>query len=380
MGGPLNMSVDHLVGNNGTQLFNLQEYFVVAYNFLNTQFTRIASNYGVATGGLDALGFDFFDAGSGHAGRNAWAIFRTNGTSVPAFNIVLEWRESAGGDWTLAGSISNDGIGIGGAIVDDGSDAWTGGTADVGADATADPRWSIGAGSELFTFNYENEAPGGTQFTNKEDLLRASGQIAATTSRSTLHMWADDDGVLFVFDDTINGSPNATYLGAYDPLAGNTQENAMPVIGVAEQNSGVLRMGTGFGIYGIGSAQEAGGLLPLRGKASGDVPGFYLDDFADSYAGAAWQPNNQLDVKANNMRRVGVLSASGSQTGHCGYLPTWIRNGYNLPINARNNNTPDRAFFAVASQVDRGIYPWHPGGPPGSVATRAGVQATWNGP
>lgn len=379
MAGLVYGSVDHIIGNTGSTTNNAQELFVAVYNFLNARFTRIAAYYGVAAGGLDGTGLDYWDAGTGQAAPQAFAVFRIGGNGIPSYNIILFWTNSLHPDWTFDGSVGNGtGVGMAAAARDDGLDAWNGTTANDGTDTTGTPRWSLGAATTIFTFDYFNE-PGGTRATNRDNLMRVPNVLvySAAGSREILHMWADDD-CFFVMSDQLDGRVYQLFFGAYDVIPGSTQADGMPAVALYEGNGRWMQPDGALGPYGT-TTQEGGGLLPLRG--GGGAPQYHLITHLGFTQSNSYQPNRQLDVQAWNMPRIGLVNVQGALIGQVGYFPNWIRYGVGIPTNARNNTTPDRAFFGnPGTDISRGVMPWHTAGPPGASVVRAGTQFTWNGP
>lgn len=379
MAGPVNGSVDHVLGNTGSTTNNAQELFVTINNFLASQFTRIAAYYGVAAGGLDGTGLDFWDAGSGQAAPQAFAVYRAGGNGLPNFNIILFWTNNLHPDWTIDGSVGNGLlVGMAAAIRDDGNDPWNGTTNNDGTDTVGTPRWDIGAANTIFTFDYLNE-PGGSRATNRDNLMRCPNNNLhlLATNRELLHMWADEDSVLLV-GDILNGNVYQLYIGSYDILAGNTQVDGMPAVALLEQNGRWMAPDGALGPYGT-TTQEGGGLLPLRG--GGGAPQYHLITHLGFTQSGTYQPNRQLDTQASSMPRVGLVNIQGGLIGQVGYFPTWLRYAADVPVNARNNSSPDRAFFGnPTTDVNRGVLPWHTGGPPGASVSRAGTQFIWTGP
>lgn len=373
MAGQVYGSVDHLLGNAGSIANNYNEMFVTIHDFVNTHWTRIASFWGSGGTGLD------YHDGVNPAAAQAFAVFRSPGNSMPPMNLAITYTDSVHTGWTIDGSTSPTSFcGLATAARDDGTNPWAGGTDDDGADTVANPVWTVGGASTLFTFDFFNEA-GGTRATQKDCVRRVGFNTLSTAgNRVLMHMWLDDDGIL-ILCDTFNASIYPHYNGAYDILAGNTHDDGLPGVCVYDQNGRWFVPDGTLGAYGS-TNQEGGALLPLRGS-SGLTPQFHLINHLGFEQSSSYQPNRQLDVPGRNMPRIGLVNAAGSLLGRVGHLPTWIRYGWNLPCNSRNNTTPHRAFFGNPATDDhRGVLPWHAGGPPGSNATRAGVQFTWTGP
>jgi len=289
------------------------------------------------------------------------------------------WTSSAHPDWTIDGSAGSAIlVGMAAAVRDDGLDAWNGTTVNDGTNTVGTLRWDIGAANTIFTFDYNNE-PGGSRATNRDNLMRVpfSTLYLSGTSRELLHMWVDDDGILIV-GDTLNDNCYQLYIGSYDVLAWNTQVDGMPAVALLEQNGRWMSPDGALGPYRT-TTQEGGGLLPLRG--GGGAPQYHLITHLGFTQSNTYQPNRQLDVPAKYMLRIGLVNIQGALIGEVGFFPTWMRYAVNVPVNSRNGTTPDRAFFGNPTTDDnRGVLPWHTGGPPGTVATRAGTQFTWTGP
>lgn len=370
MAGTVNASVDHLVGGNANGDHDVQEAFVAIFNFLDSQFTRIASNYGNSTAALDALGLDYFDASSGQAGRQAFGVWRTNGNAIPAYNIVLCWNASS--TWTsfyFRGSTASilDGVGLGAALRDDGTNAWNGGTANAGADAIGTPRWTVGGASTLFTFDHFNES-GGTRSSNKDNLLVAVDD-GLRGNTGIFHMWADDDSFMIVTDIGRNVEPGMLYIGPYTLLDEIT--HSLPLIGLNnwQTNTGIIQLNTN---YGQVTYDEGGALLPPVGSSN-------TFQVSHNLGGLNHYPNYQLDSPSYPISKISVFDVSGT-SGKVGYLPDWIKITKNISPYSRNNGSPsDLAFFRYWSPTHPWALalPWHSSGPPGQDANRAGTQFTW---
>jgi hypothetical protein len=377
MAGILSISKDHIVGGTSI-LFNYNEFFVSVYNFLNTKYTRIASNYGVAAGGLDGAGFGYHDAGSGHSAAQSFAVFRTNGNALPPYNIVLFWTNLLHPNWTFDSAGGNGPrCSIGAAIRDDGTDAWNGTTNNDGTDTVGTPRWTVGGASTLFTFNHFNE-PGGARATNKDDLMTIGHNQLGITNRDLLfHMWADDDTFLLV-SEAEAGKLWLTYIGEYELINGNTHDDGMPCVGMLEQNARWISTAGELGPYGA-TTQEGGGLLPPRG--GGGAPQYHVDTLPALAANSAFQPNPQLDIPSYVISKHAIVNRQGDPEdfGHVGAFPSWMLFGIDIPCNSVLPGPPFYAAFGANITSNRGVLAWDNTTPGRADASRTGTQFDWTG-
>lgn len=345
---------------------NNQELFVAIYNFLNSKYTRIASNFGAS-----GTGFDFFD-GANPAGENAFAVFRANSASVP-FNILLQWADvsafgtSPGNPGLLQGS-TGDGVGIMAAFREDGTNPWAGGTANAGADAKAATVWSAGT-STLHVLGRSNTT-GGTHATNKENthlLLDNSG----TGTFLRVHCVGDDDGFMILSDNADDGSYQACYIGAYTPRSGLTV--TYPLCMVINPN--------GFAFWGTTSSTTFGsttGNTSAEGGMVGAIPsddtrGLSLNYSLPSFE-TAFQPNGQAATPELDASDIGIMQRE-VHAGLAGFLPSALVTAVFNVSNHEVNAAGTRAYMATTTVAAlKWSIPWGGGSPPGTATSRDGVS------
>lgn len=369
MAGTITGLVDARVGDGASQsaALNNQEAFTVIYNYLNSKYTRVSSNFGSS-----GTGFDFHD-GTNPSGENAWAVFTADSASVP-FDILIQWADvnsfgsSPGNPGLLQGSIV-DGVGIMAAFREDGTSPWGGTTDDDGADTKGSTVWTPGT-STLHVLGRSNTT-GGSHATNKENTFSLC-DVATVGGFGRIHCVGDDDGLVIMTDHDDDGDYQGLYLGAYAPRTGLSIN--FPLCLIVNPDTTPVFWATGanntFGST-TGNQQMEGGMVG-RDESSG-VRGLSVNTNIGAFE-TAFQPNNQLASPELDASEIAILHRE-TQQGLSGFVPSALMAAVFNVNNHEVNAGGTRAYLAETTVAAlKWSIAWGGGNPPGTNTNRSGVS------
>ena len=342
-----------------------QEMFKGLFDFLDSQYTRVALQYGAG-----GTGTDYWD-GVAPFGENAFAVFRATSAANP-FDILIQWATddnfgtAPGNPGEMGGTAFTNGVGITIALREDGSSPWAGGTANAGADSKAATVWTAG-GSVLHVLD-RSCSTGGSFATNLENLSRAMAE-ASFGGFVRVHLVGDDDGIAILSDRGDDGEYVCQYLGAYTLRDGSA--GVTPICAVMDSSTGPWTEGEGT-LYGTlaGNSSQEGGMLGANNAdlvRSISVGGTYSTVYT-----SAFQPNSQLAVPELDGFEIPLLFREVNQ-GLAGQVPAALLNTVFGISNLETNTPGTRAYMATSTlQAIKFSIPWDGLGPPGVNNTRAG--------
>jgi hypothetical protein len=219
------------------------EAFVTIYNFFNglsaQGVTRIAYNKGSSGSGMS-----YWDSGT-YPGNGAWALFKFANATIPFYVLLQGSNLTTSSGFTYSsyagctpcvtshtygyfqnGYYTNCSIAV--AMRLDGTSPWNGTTANAGADTKRTPVWTPGS-STLIVYPRCNSV-GGSNVKNREvGVILSSANYNTFDTYSTfdpvgvggrMHMLADENNILLLFDAGADASYGVFYFGKYVPRPG----------------------------------------------------------------------------------------------------------------------------------------------------------------
>ncbi len=373
--------------NSGTAATT--DYFVTLHNFLLSLpgDTRISCNFG--SGGT---GIDYRDAPT-TIGTNAFAVFRFGNATTP-FNVLIQCINTTGSGTTIASpgnyayaTTNNYGTSVFGVMIvvaqrADGTNAWGGGTANVGADTKSTPVWT--AGSSTLNVWPRINSSGGTFATNREALMMLSTVNAGATEYYNdiftrgirVNFIADDDNLLIVWDMGSDGSYQFWYFGKYTPRAALNIQTPYVCIHMGTPRDPIVSNFT----YGSttqvtnGDFTTAGDGGVAHPTAASGIKNVLIDGTASLFNSSIYNPNRAAGLLGRfDLPPAYVAVNEAPFFGMLGSI-NFFRTAYNLPSLYMS---PDRklAIFGNGSvQSGKIVVPWDGLTVPGSGINRAGIS------
>lgn len=254
MSGQLRFRLDNEITSSGNP-DRSRDIFTHGLNYFDDHpnFTRVASYYGV-----NGTGFGFSNA-SDESGENAWAIWRSTAATV-AFDVALRWSynsfSTAGVSGSWAAGSSNFGMSLCVAFHSSGQ-AFAGTTNNNGQDSfnNSNP-WKSGS----LCFPRQNMAAG-----SEETEQRLSGLFESSFGSGTgrLHIAGDDDGFVFAWDNTDNGSYDS--LAVFEKFIPFVSGASVPYFFYCSDTSNNLVQNTALGSIVDSNTLQGGISLALDG-------------------------------------------------------------------------------------------------------------------
>lgn len=246
--------------------------------------TRVAYNFGDDTGAFganEATGTDYWDGANPWGGNHAWVLYRmpANGNRPNDIYIRATWGDSVGSgtaaDPLLVGGSTSGGrffcIAAASALESDGTtnaSPWLGTTNNNGSDTVGDvagvgPVWGAPAGGTLWVFPVANSASGDDS-TNKQNTYDVGEILAGSQPAVRYGFVADDDNILFYFDDGDNFTTRWLWVGPFTWRSG-ISNNLYSIAALTSE--GGVGFGTQMGSNSGTDDQEGACWLPNTGEA-----------------------------------------------------------------------------------------------------------------
>lgn len=346
--------------------------------------TRIAYNTGSFGTGTD------YEDGANPFGRNAWACYRFNTSSVRTWDWYMLIQTTSGsgnfgdapGDPGLVNASAeshstNEGtiaLACAAMITTGGMNLnpWNGTTNNDGDDSKGDPVWTTGSNTDILSVLPRSNNPGGSHDSSKENMAELfNGTTTGLNPR--FHFLADEDALAIFISTADNDLYACQYIGYYEPRTELANANFTPLVMFVRDSdtADILNDSETFGTT-TGNASAFEGGIAVSGAVRLGRIGRY---------GAGWQtdaslhPNTMTAPSSHDIFSVPVLSYESPDFGHVGYITSPIyQEVYNVNSHDTNSEVSRVVFGDSASTATTKIFTTWTGSVagPGSSNARSG--------
>lgn len=379
MAGPIHGSIEHFFAGTGFSTGSVQSAFVNLYNFFNNNtgtlgIQRIAYHTGAKeTGMVNTRGMNYFDAAN-PAGGNAWACFCFSSASVP-FYVLIQFSNSTafgtapGSPGLIRNATTANSVGIAFAQRADGGNPWNGSSGSNGSDTKGTPVWHPGTSSLVLMPRSNDGVRGGAHGASKQNCV---GHTVGSGIDYRMHMIADYDNFVFLYDANANNNYASTLITKYTPLSGVNPQ--VPYVSLGD--TAALPF-TNVSVYGdlAGTAAQQGAIGYTTASISGTCSTAIERVGAGFFQNTNAQPNRAFTTPVFNEFPflIGIFE-SPNQVGAMGHVIDFFREAYNVASHDTNNDGTRAAFGTTTVATVKLVVPWSSGTVPGSGITRGGVQ------